>query len=144
MASFLVGANAGGRMLPPRLLQAMGLLLVAAGVVGFLTPLGWPALVVGVGLGLGLLSVTIVEGGPRPIPESGIVFEEAMAVLRRASVGGTLVAGAAVAVTAALWWLGRAGPVDLVLVFLLGLVVAYASTIAAVALITVTEVAGRD
>lgn len=131
-------------MLPPRLLRVLGLLLVAAGIAGFLSRLGVAALLVGVGLGVILIGVTFVGGGPRPIPESGIVFEEAMAVLRRASVGGTLVAAAAVAITAGLWWLGRAGPLDTVLVFLVGLLVAYTSTIAAVALITVTEIAGRE
>lgn len=130
-------------MLPPRLLQAMGTLLVAAGILAHFGGLGLPALVVGVVLGLALLAVMFVGGGPRPIPESGVVFEEAMGVLRRASVGGTLVAGAAVAVTAALWWMGQAGPVDTVLVFLVGLLVAYASTIAAVALVLVTELASQ-
>jgi hypothetical protein len=48
-----------------------------------------------------------------------------------------------VAVTAILWWLGRARPVDVV-VFLLGLVVAYTSTIAAVALVAVREAVGGE
>jgi len=54
-----------------------------------------------------------------------------------------LVAGAGVAVTAILWWLGRARPVDVV-VFLLGLVVAYPSTVAAVALVAVREAVGGE
>lgn len=144
MAVFKPGEGLALAMLPPRLLQAIGGLLVVAGVLAWFTPLGLAGLLVGVVLGAALLAVTFVGGGPRPIPETGIVFEEAMAVLRRASIGGTLVAGASVALTAALWWLGEAGPVDVVLVFLVGLVVAYTSTIAAVALITVTEIAGRE
>lgn len=135
--------HVAGRMLPPRLLQAIGALLVVAGIAAWFTPLGLAGLLVGVVLGAALLAVTFVGGGPRPIPESGIVFEEAMAVLRRASIGGTLVAGSAVALAAALWWLGHAGAVDVVVVFLVGLLVAHTSTIAAVALITVTEIAGR-
>lgn len=131
-------------MLPPRMLQALGVLLIVAGVAGSFTPLGAAALVVGVGLGLGVFAVTFVGGGPRPMPESGFVFDEAMAVLRRATVGGTLIAGAALAVAAALWWMGPAGPVAVVVVFLLGLLVAYASTIAAAGVIAVTELEGRE
>lgn len=131
-------------MLPPRLLQGLGLTMIVAGVLASFTSLGLPALVVGFGLGLGVLAVTLVEGGPQPMPEGGFVFEEVMAVLRRASMGGTIVAGAAVAVVGALWWLGRAGPIDFVVVFLLGLIVAYASTAAAAAVVAVTDLAGRE
>lgn len=118
--------------------------MIVAGVLASFTSLGLPALVVGFGLGLGVLAVTLVEGGPQPMPEGGFVFEEVMAVLRRASMGGTIVAGAAVAVVGALWWLGRAGPIDFVVVFLLGLLVAYASTAAAAAVVAVTDLAGRE
>jgi len=123
-------------MLPPRMMQALGGMSVLAGLLGGVaTSMGTMALVVGVGLGIGLIAATFVGGGPQPIPEAEYGFEDAMLLLRRASVGSTLVAGAAVAVAASLWWLGGAGPVDVVVVFLLALLVVFASTIAAAGLI---------
>lgn len=132
-------------MLPPRMLQALGLMAIAAGALAYgFSPLGAPALVVGVGLGLGILAASFVGGGPQPVPKGGYPFDEAMVVLRRASVGGVLMAGAATAVAAALWWMGQAGPIHVVQVFLLSLLVAYASTITAAGVVVTTDQAGEE
>lgn len=130
-------------MLPPRMLQALGLMAIVAGVLAHVfSPLEAPALVVGVGLGIGILATSFVGGGPSPVPKEGYSFDEAMAVLRRASVGGFLLAGAATATAAALWWMGLAGGIHVVQVFLLSLLVAYASTLTAAGVVVATGQVG--
>lgn len=134
-------------MLPPRMLQALGGMAIVAGVLAFVfAPARMAAggLVVGVGIGLGILATTFVGGGPEPLPTSGFAFEDAMAVLRRASIGGVLLAGATVAVAAALWWMGLAAAIDVVQIFLLGLIVAYLSTLAGAGVVLVTSLHERD
>lgn len=131
-------------MLPPRIMVGTGAALVAAGVVTYiLTDYQLEAAVVGIALGVSIIALADIGGGPRPIPRGGYAFPEAMAMLRRATFGGVTVATVLTALSFYLWIEGQAGPRDVLIVFALSLLVVYASVLAAGALVLVGHFSHR-
>lgn len=127
-------------MLHPRLLLGLGLAIGVAGVLAtFLTGIGNEGIVVGVPIGLAVMIASQMGGGPRPVPAEGYTFDHAMGMLRRVSQATALVAVAISGSAAALWALGSASVVDVLVIFTLSLLTVYAAMVTAAAIVLVTN-----
>lgn len=134
-------------MLPRQVLDVLGTGLVALGVVKYVTS-GYQeldAIILGVALGAGTILAGRIGGGPQPVPRGGYSFEDAMAVLRRATWGGMTIGAILTAFPFYLWIKDNsAGPTEVLLFFALSLLVTYASLVAAAGLVLVDAVVRRD
>lgn len=127
-------------MLHPRLLLGLGLAIAIAGVLAtLLTGIGNEGIVTGVPVGLAVMLASQLGGGPRPVPQEGYTFDHAMGMLRRVSEATALVAVAISGSAAALWVLGRASAVDVLVVFTLSLLTVYAAMVTAAGIVLVTN-----
>lgn len=135
-------------MLPRRVLDLLGAGLVAAGIVKYWASnyAALEAIVVGLALGAATIAAGRIGGGPKPVPEGGYSMEDAMGVLRRATWGGITI-GAVLTGLAFYFWItqpGLATVLDVLVIFALGLIVAYASLVAAAGLVVVDALKRDD
>lgn len=135
-------------MLPRRVLDLLGAGLVAAGIVKYWYS-GYQALeavLVGLALGAATIAAGRIGGGPKPVPEGGYSMEDAMGVLRRATWGGITIGGVLTGLAFYLWITqpGLATVLDVLVLFALGLIVAYASLVAAAGLVVVDALKRGD
>lgn len=128
-------------MLPRRVLDLLGAGLVAAGIVKYWASnfAAVDAIIVGLALGAATIAAGRIGGGPQPVPPSGYSFDDAMRVLRRATWGGITIGGVLTGLAFYFWITrpGLASVLDVLTFFALGLIVAYASLVAAAGLIVV-------
>lgn len=126
-------------MLPRRVLDVLGTGLVILGVAKYWTSnfQELDAIVVGLALGAATVAAGRIGGGPQPVPAGGYDFEAAMGVMRRATWGGITIGGMLTGLGFYFWIAERIGPVELLTLFALGLVIAYASLVAAAGLVVV-------
>ncbi len=123
-----------------------GTSLAVVGVIAyaFLPYQTYEALIIGVGLGAAVVLAGHLGGGPQPVPRGGYSFEQAMALLWRATVGGLVVAGTLVAIGFILWTLEGTGPMGILFLFAASLAVLYLSVISAVGLVHVSHITSRE
>lgn len=136
-------------MLPPRVMQSAGALLVLVSAVGFVVLGDLEILLVGLPVGLAILAGSVVGGGPEPSTPGGEDWEEAMGTLSRVTKATSVVAAGFVVSVGLLWQGGSGaafgvGPVDVLVVFALALLLVYGAIVAAAAILVVSHVTGRD
>lgn len=132
-------------MLHPRVLLGLGLAIAIAGVLAtLLTSIGNEGIVTGVPIGLAVVIASQMGGGPRPVPSEGYTFDHAMGMLRRVSEATALVAVAISGSAAALWVIGRASAVDVLIIFTLSLLTVYAAMVTAAGIVLVTNETVQD
>ena len=134
------GADGCTVMLSPRLMFLAGAGLIVLGVGTYvLSGNDWNAAIIGIVLGVAVMSLADIGGGPQPVPAEGYSFVQATALVRRATFGGLTVAMAITTLGFIMWLRDAAGPADVLTLFAISLLVVYASILAAGSLVLIAH-----